>query len=248
MRAILTYHSIDRSGSPISISPDVFEQHVRWLASGRVRVVSIDELMMLSDGDDAVALTFDDGFENFATEAWPRLTAHGLTATLFVVSRHAGGFNDWGVDRRITLPRLPLLGWEALARLAEEGVQLGAHSRTHPDLTRLHHTAAVDEIEGSADDIRQRTGRVAQAFAYPFGRVTPGIAALAGGCFRWAVTADLRWLGPTDAATGLPRLDAYYFRQPARLTAWGTWRFRTLVRGRAAGRRVQAALATRPAC
>ena len=42
MRAILTYHSIDESGSPISVDPDAFRRHVRWLASGRVRVTTPD--------------------------------------------------------------------------------------------------------------------------------------------------------------------------------------------------------------
>jgi peptidoglycan/xylan/chitin deacetylase (PgdA/CDA1 family) len=241
VRAILTYHSIDGSGSPVSLSPDAFEHHVRWFASGRVRIVSIDELMALPVEADAVALTFDDGFESFAAEAWPRLRAHGLGATLFVVSRHVGGFNDWTTDHR-SVPRLPLLDWEALGRLALEGVRLGAHSRSHPDLTRLSPSAVVEEMEGSADDIRRHTGCTADAFAYPFGRVTPAIAQLAEGRFRWAVTTDLRRLKPADAPMLLPRLDAYYFRRAGRLAAWGTWQFRTFVGVRAAGRRLRGRL------
>ena len=69
MKAILTYHSIDPSGSPISVSPDAFEAHVRWLSTGRVRVVPLEELGQLSADVDAVAITFDDGFENFSTHA-----------------------------------------------------------------------------------------------------------------------------------------------------------------------------------
>ena len=242
MRAILTYHSIDRSGSPISIPPETFEAHLRWLISDRVRVVSIDELMMLPADADAVALTFDDAFENFATEAWPRLRVHGLSTALFVVSGRVGGFNEWERGRSRSVPRLPLLGWEDLGRLATEGVRLGAHSRTHPDLTGLSPSAAVDEMAGSSDDIRQHTGVAADAFAYPFGRVTPAIAKLAEGGFRWALTTDLRWLNPVEAPMLLPRLDAYYFQCPERLEAWGSWRFRTFVGWRAAGRRVRAML------
>ena len=248
MRAILTYHSIDRSGSPISISPEDFDDHVRWFASGRVRVVSLEDLMTLPANTDAVALTFDDGFESFATEAWPRLRVHGLTAALFVVSNHVGGFNDWGSDQGRTVPRLRLLDWEALARLGLEGVELGAHSRTHPDLTRLHDIAAVEEMERSSDEIRQHTGCTPRMFAYPFGRATPRIASLAEVRFQWAVTTDLRWLRPLETAMLLPRLDAYYFQRPGQLALWGTWRFRTFVRWRAAGRRVRAVLAESLAC
>ena len=56
MRAILTYHSIDESGSPISVAPAAFRRHVEWLASGRVRVVSLEEIVRLNDAVDAVAL------------------------------------------------------------------------------------------------------------------------------------------------------------------------------------------------
>jgi len=65
MRAILTYHSIDESGSVISVSESVFRGHVTWLARSAVRVVSIDTLMHLPADANAVALTFDDGFVNF---------------------------------------------------------------------------------------------------------------------------------------------------------------------------------------
>src|SRR5690606_37701023 len=60
MRAILTYHSIDESGSPISVSREAFRAHVRWLASGAVKVRPLAELVDARDGGDAVAITFDD--------------------------------------------------------------------------------------------------------------------------------------------------------------------------------------------
>ena len=250
MRAILTYHSIDRSGSSISISPEAFDDHVRWFASGRARVVSIDELMALPDDTDAVALTFDDGFETFATVAWPRLRAHGLRATLFVVSAHVGGLNDWGDSGARPVPRLPLLGWDRLGSLASDGVQLGAHSRRHPDLTRLHPRAAIDEIDGSARDIQQHTGVVPRVFAYPFGHVTPAVAGMVANRFPWGVTTELRRLRAVEDATRLPRLDAYYFQRPGHLAQWGSGRFRRFVRRRAAARRLKSVLriGRGPAC
>jgi len=65
VKATLTYHSIEESGSPISVSPSVFASHLRWLGSARVRVFSLDALASHSDdAGDAVAVTFDDGFLN----------------------------------------------------------------------------------------------------------------------------------------------------------------------------------------
>ena len=53
MRAILTYHTIDDSGSPISVSPAVFQTQVQWLAEGPVRVLSLEDLVSASPEDDA---------------------------------------------------------------------------------------------------------------------------------------------------------------------------------------------------
>ena len=84
MRAILTYHSIDSSGSPISISEESFRGHIRFFGSGRVRVVPLAELAALPDETDAVTLTFDDGFLNFTSAVLPSLAHLGFPATVFV--------------------------------------------------------------------------------------------------------------------------------------------------------------------
>src|SRR5688572_13299743 len=130
MRAILTYHSIDGSGSPISCDSSTFAHHVAWLATGRVRVTTIEELLRLPDDADAVALTFDDGFVNFKDEAARRLLGHGFPVTLFVVAARVGTGNSWddppspGLRRTSSkrqTPSLPLLDWPALIRLQEQG-------------------------------------------------------------------------------------------------------------------------------
>ena len=74
MRAILTYHSIDSSGSPVSVSEETFRAHARFLGSGRVSVGPLADLPSLPDEEDAVALTFDDGFLNFSMLAMPLLS------------------------------------------------------------------------------------------------------------------------------------------------------------------------------
>jgi peptidoglycan/xylan/chitin deacetylase (PgdA/CDA1 family) len=237
MRAILTYHSIDGSGSPISVDRDAFREHVTFLASGAVTVTDVAGLLEAPEGAEAVALTFDDAFANFATEAWPLLRDHGLPATVFVVSGHAGGTNSWGGREHPGIPTLPLLGWNDLGRLAEEGVTLGAHSSTHPDLRGLDDAALADEMAGSAATIAERTGRRPAVFAYPYGAHDDRVAAAAGAAFRFACTTELRPLGRADDPARLPRLDAYYLRGRGRLARWGTpalagyLRVRAIVRG-----------------
>jgi peptidoglycan/xylan/chitin deacetylase (PgdA/CDA1 family) len=239
MRAILTYHSIDESGSPISMSEPVFRAQIAWLARAAVRVVSLDTLLRLPPDTDAVALTFDDAFVNFGDIAAPLLAEHGLPATLFVVTDAAGGTNRWKarVDRGI--PELPLLNWESLGRLSEQGVVLGAHTRTHPDLARTSRDQLHDEIAGSAERIELETGTVPSAFAYPYGSVTDAAVSLVATRFTWGCTTEMRSVTTKEARALLPRLDMFYLRSPGQLERWGTIGFRLHLSLRAGGRLVR---------
>ena len=239
VRAILTYHSIDPSGSPISCHPDVYDQHVRWLASGRVKVTTIDELVTLPASADAVAVTFDDAFVNFGDLAGPKLLAHGIPVTVFVATDHVGATNAWRGVKEPGTPHLPILGWPALVRLQSQGVSLGAHSRTHPDLTRVSRSQLQDEVRGSADIIERETGSRPSAFAYPYGRFDSTTAALVSDVYRFGCTVEFRPLGDSVRPALLPRLDMYYFQPPERLETWGTPAFSRLVGTRHRLRRIR---------
>jgi peptidoglycan/xylan/chitin deacetylase (PgdA/CDA1 family) len=244
MHAILTYHSIDASDSAISVTPEAFRRHVEWLAAGRVRVVPLAELAGLPEETDAVALTFDDAFANFGEVAAPLLKEHGLPATLFVVSDHVGGTNAWGGQDDPRVPTLPLLGWEALGRLQEDGITLGGHTRRHPHLTRLGAQELEDELCGSTERIQAETGRRPEEFAYPYGDLNDEVAAATGRVYARAVTTELRVMGRGEDPLRLPRLDMYYLRGPGQLEAFGTARFAGNIWMRAQARRVRAALGT----
>jgi peptidoglycan/xylan/chitin deacetylase (PgdA/CDA1 family) len=230
VRAILTYHSIDDSGSPISVPASAFARHVGWLRSGRVRVTSIPELLTLPPEADAVALTFDDGFCNFEVDAAPLLQE--LPVTLFVVTDHVGRSNEWGGRPTPGIPTLPLLDWPALGRLAASGVTLGAHSRRHPDLATLSSAAIDDELGGCAERLRTETGVAPELFAYPYGSLTRMAAAAVAARFRWACTTELRSLRVHERMAELPRIDMYYFRQPGQIESWGTARCRVYLAAR----------------
>jgi peptidoglycan/xylan/chitin deacetylase (PgdA/CDA1 family) len=61
------------------------------------------------------------------------------------------------------------MDWDQLRTLAREGVTLGAHTRTHPLLTRLEVDAALEEISGSYNDLKREIGDILPVFAYPNG-------------------------------------------------------------------------------
>jgi peptidoglycan/xylan/chitin deacetylase (PgdA/CDA1 family) len=212
MRAIITYHSIDPSGSPISVSREVFRLQMAWLAASPVRVVPVAALLKNRADGDAVALTFDDGYLNLAAEVAPLLAEYGFPWTVFVVSDHVGGTNAWSGGRGGAVPELPLLDWDALRRLAAAGVEIGSHTRRHPRLSRLDAAASEDEVAGAAERIAGEIGRRPAGFAYPYGDVGPAALDAVRRSAAWAVTTELRMLGHREAAHLLPRLDSYYLR------------------------------------
>ncbi len=225
MKAILTYHSIDPSGSPISLAPEAFAAHARWLASGRVRVLSLDDLGAHPEGGgDAVAVTFDDGFLN-TRERVEELLAAGVPTTVFVVSGHVGTTNAWGGRAQTGVPTLPLLGWRDLERLVDRGAAVAPHTRTHRSLTKIGRQAVNDELQGSLEDLATHLGMRSGHLAYPYGDVDAAVAEQAARYFRCGYTTDFRVVDAHDASSQLPRLDMYYFSAPGALERWGTRRF-----------------------
>ncbi len=226
MKAILTYHSVDDSGSPISVSSDAFAGHVRWLCRAGVPVVSLDTLLASADTTtSAVAVTFDDALAT-ARPAIERLLAEGLPVTIFVVTERVGHTNSWEGRPQAGIPTFDLMDWPDLEALHARGADLAPHTRRHPRLTQLTDDALDEEIGGSVEDLRQRVGRVSRHFAYPYGDVDQRVASRATHHCQFAHTAVFRPLRAGDAAMRLPRLDMYYFNRPDALEAWDSTRFR----------------------
>jgi len=247
VRAILTYHSIDDSGSVVSVSPADFERHVRFLVGAQAgtgaQVVSLEQVVAPAEAseDSRLALTFDDGFANFVDEAWPRLRDGGLRATLFVVTDRVGETNGWESGSG-GVPVLPLADWDQLGRVAEEGCELGVHGRTHRALSDCSPAELEDEVAGAADELRRRTGRAASSFAYPYGAWDETSLAAVRAVFARACSTEMRFLEAGDDPRLLPRLDAYYLREEGRLESWGRPAFHRYVTWRALARRTRARL------
>jgi len=242
MNAILTFHSVDDSGSPISMPVGAFDAHLRWLTSGRVRPQSLADVQRPLDRDHhAVALTFDDGFVN-SKRPIERLLDAGIRPTLFVVTGHVGKTNAWGGRDQPGIPTLPLMSWDDLGRLAERGLNVEAHSRTHPHLSRLSAPQLDDELGGCSEDLRIHLGLTSTCFAYPYGDVDSRVASRAANWFSSAVTTDMRALDVSSQPMLLPRFDMYYFRGAHDLHSWGSLSFRVRLRSIVLRRRLRAAL------
>lgn len=207
--AILTYHSIDDSGSVISTSPSLFRRQIEFLAASGIPVTSLDQVMQRPG---SLAITFDDGFGNVAEHALPLLEQYRLPATIFIVSQYCGRRNNWPSQPAGKVPDLPLMDWDDL-RGMPPGIAVGSHTATHPDLSRLSAEEWEREIGNSRQQIEERLGKPVRWLAYPYGASSPEVRAFTGLHFDLAVGTSLRFLQPRADRVNLPRVDTYYLRE-----------------------------------
>jgi len=244
---ILTYHSLDTSGSVISVTPDAFAAHMASLAERGWTAIRLDRLLDAWAGEaelpeHPVVVSFDDGFRNALEHAAPVLAEHGFAATIFVVSEHCGGSNDWS-DRGRDMPSLPLLTWDELGQLSAAGWEIAAHSTSHARLPQLSVDEARRQITDCKTALQDKLGAPVRTFAYPYGETSPAVTAIAREEFLGAVSVEMGTARPSDDRHLLPRLDAYYLRDPAMFRKLGTYRGSAYLRLRALARRVRAGLA-----
>jgi peptidoglycan/xylan/chitin deacetylase (PgdA/CDA1 family) len=209
-RAILTYHSIDGSGSIVSTTTETLRLHLASLVSQRVEVVAPRQVVEATSPS-SVALTFDDGFANFYTDAFPALALSGLTATALIVAGKCGQSGDWA-RQPPALKTRELLTWSKIRELQAAGIEFGAHSMTHRSFLDLPIDEAASEILDSKRAIEDRTGAAVECFAYPYGEYTRPIADLVAENFRIGLSTEMGFVTRGSSFEALERIDAYYLR------------------------------------
>jgi peptidoglycan/xylan/chitin deacetylase (PgdA/CDA1 family) len=116
----------------------------------------------------AVAITFDDGYVDNYTFAAPILAKYGLTACFFIASGYIGTNRvfPWDEERSNFFP---LMNWDQIRSLAEQGFEIGSHTIDHVDLGKEPLRSAKRQIVGSKEDIEDKIGLEVKYFSYPFG-------------------------------------------------------------------------------
>jgi peptidoglycan/xylan/chitin deacetylase (PgdA/CDA1 family) len=213
---VLTYHAVDASGSILAISPEDFRAHVEAVARSGRSVVAPSRLEKPFDqGDpvaaDAFAFTFDDGFASVAEFAAPILASHGFPYAIFLVTSWVGRTNDWP-GQPGPIVRAPLMGWDAVARLASQGTEIGAHTADHPDLTGLSDEGVVEQLDNASQEIESRTGIRPRLFAYPGGRADARVRRLAAARYSICFSTRHARMASDDERSDAPRVETYYFR------------------------------------
>ena len=241
MKAILTWHSIDDSGSVISTKRNDFERELDGLAASKVKVVRLDEILGVDSDQHAIALTFDDGYANFASNVVPTLIERGLPASVFVCPGYVGRSNEWDSGSS-TIPRLTLMSWNELASLPPDLIDIGAHGYNHVSLSGQDRNALDREITSCVSEISEFTLRTPRSFAFPYGEADSAAHEVVAENFGIACTTRFDLVRKGDSPLSLPRLDAFYFRENDELRHFGTRRFAAHVKLRLAGRTARASL------
>jgi peptidoglycan/xylan/chitin deacetylase (PgdA/CDA1 family)/GT2 family glycosyltransferase len=181
---ILMYHAFGVDGEQPSryiVTARRFSRQMAWLKRRGYHVLGLDEYVRCRTEyrlppHKSIVITIDDGYLDNRTIADPILRSLGFRATLFPVSGLLGDRNRWSSND--TLEARQLLTWEQLKELQSRGMDIGAHTVSHPRLTELSAERAQREIKGSREQLQHELGTSVESFAYPFGVFDVSVAKL----------------------------------------------------------------------
>jgi peptidoglycan/xylan/chitin deacetylase (PgdA/CDA1 family) len=166
---ILTYHDFGYAG--IQVSPDNFARQMRFIKEKKYNVISLDELLEgIKEREkfthNSVVITFDDGYQDNYTYAYPLLKKYGFPATIFLIT------NKIGVDRKF-------LNWDEIKEMQGSNISFGGHTKNHVYLPEISSKDILwDEISGCKKIIEEHTGKPVGFLSYPRGGFNEEIKAL----------------------------------------------------------------------
>ena len=173
---VLCYHAISEDWpTPLAVTPGAFENQLTLLASRGYRGVTFTEAALEDHTHKVVAVTFDDGYRSVSELAAPILRRFGFSATVFVPTHYMGTERpmSWpGIDEWIGGPHeqeLMPMSWERLRSLAADGWEIGAHTVTHPMLTKLGEADLNEELIESRMECGRQIGTTCRSIAFPYG-------------------------------------------------------------------------------
>jgi len=159
---ILYYHSIKSvPGNEVCMSPGKFEKQIAFLSQHGYHGISLTQLyeFFYSNGqlpEKPIVITFDDGYQDNYTTAFPILNKYGFTANVFVITSNVGHSNN--------------LSWSQLRNLTNNGWLVESHTVSHEDLTKLDSLKLAQELSDSKTCLEEQLRTPVNYFVYPNGQ------------------------------------------------------------------------------
>lgn len=198
---ILMYHHIQDAppGSTalrrdLSVSPQNFEAQLRYLQQEGYESVSLYDLALhLTVGkplpERPIVLTFDDGYADAYTQAFPLLQRFGFSGTIFLITASIDAGDP------------AFVSWDNVAEMHAAGIDLEPHSYDHPDLRGRGYQFLVYQTLGPKEAIEARTGDRCRFFAYPLGRYDDFVIDVLQSANYWGAVVTEQ--GATHTSDGL---------------------------------------------
>ena len=169
---ILYYHRVEDEAHRSCVRPAAFAAQMAHLRAEGYRILPLSAVQAHIEEhrpfpERTIVVTFDDGFADNYHNAFPVLQKEGVPMTLFLTADYIGR-EELPVlrDRRGVAP----LSWEQVEEMSRHGIDIGAHTLTHPELTEVDDARLEKEVAGSRRAIAERLGRDIRLFCYPRGR------------------------------------------------------------------------------
>jgi polysaccharide deacetylase len=158
---VLNYHMVNRMFISLAIDPEDFDWQMKYLVDHGYHTISPDELYAFLEGkgtlpDRPVLITFDDGYVDNYTNAYPILKKYNLKATIFIVT----GFVS---------ERKGYLTWDQLREMEQHGITAQSHTVTHAPLPELSDERIREELVVSKQQAEADLGHPIEFIAYPTG-------------------------------------------------------------------------------
>jgi len=165
---VLAYHKVDDKFElgVTNVRPQQFARQISGLMNHGIEFAESGEQAANDPGK--VFLTFDDGYDCFFRNVAPFLISVGARATVFVISDFIGKQNSW--DLRLSYTPFVHMNENQLREISKLGFEIGSHSCSHKDLSRLDRKSSWDELSGSKKTIEDIIGKEINSISFPYGR------------------------------------------------------------------------------
>ncbi len=153
-------------GQGLTVTPATFEKQLRFISNAGYHTVTFAEL--LNTGAllplKPMIITFDDGYEDAYTAAFPLLQKYNMKAVFYIITDFPG--------------TTKYASWNQIRQMSGSGMEIGAHTMDHFDLAKMSADHQRQEIEGSKKAIEAEIGKPVLSLAYPTGRYNKDTVAI----------------------------------------------------------------------
>lgn len=170
---VLLYHRVsDSVRDNLTVGVEQFDRQMALLRK-HCRPLSIEQVLghetIPASDAPLVAVTFDDGYLDNFENAAPILARHRIPAAFFVSTGIVDTDGRFPHDLRRGNPPIPVMTWQQLRKMRDQGFTIGSHSVNHIDCAAEPQARVRAELADSRDHLARELGTVEPLFGYPYG-------------------------------------------------------------------------------